>query len=316
MEEYYILAKKIISSKYNENDKYYNMILVALTTLLYKYKDYTFLIEKIFNDVDISIEDDSIRNILKKKDIHIVDFEEDEDEIDEGINTTFGISNIGYTFILENSKFIKINDKPFIICNSNCSDTLLLNSFIHEFNHLIKGSLNNLVYEDLEYSIRCGIGYYRCIHNVEKDTLREEEYYDSLDEAINVIQTTEMMKNIELLQVEEASLKKYLDSLDKDEISKDFGYDLCVEVIRPLWENDNFRSLIEDNIVEGNIIRVVSSFDNVLGEGSFEKFADYLDDLDILGGFNKNSRKINKLQNNIRNMIKEYNSKTYYTYYK
>ena len=39
MEEYYILAKKIISSKYNENDKYCNMILVALTTLLYKYKD-------------------------------------------------------------------------------------------------------------------------------------------------------------------------------------------------------------------------------------------------------------------------------------
>ena len=316
MEECYVLAKKLIDSRFDKNYEYYNMILIALTTLLYKYKDYTFLVEKIFNETDIIIEKDSIRNILKKENIDVLSFEEEKDKIDEGINTTYGISSLGYTFIIDNYELVKHKDKPFIACTSKCSETTLLNSFIHEFNHLVKSSLNTLESGDLTYSIRCGIGCYKCRYDVEEGTLREEDYYDSLDEAINVMQTTEMMKTIELLQIDDPSVKKYLDSLDKEDMVKDSGYDICVETIRPLWNNPKFRNLIEDNIIEGNINNIITSFDSVLGEGTFNKFADYIDDLDLLGDFNKNKLKITILQRIIGNIINKYNNKTYYTYHK
>lgn len=316
MEEYYIKAKELVDSRFDKNYEYYYMILIALTTLLYKYKDYTFLVEKIFNETDIFICEDSIRNILKNKNIDIVSFLEEEDTIDEGINSTYGVSSLGYTFRLEDDKFIKYKENPFIICSSKCSNVIILNTFIHEFNHLIKSSLNCLDSRDLEYSIRSGISYYKCKYDVKKDTLTQIDYYDVFDEAINVMQTTEMMENIELLQIGDSCVKSYLDSLDKEEMFKDSGYDLCVEVIRPLWNNPRFRNLVEDNIIDGNIDIIINSFDKILGEGSFNRLADYLDNLDFIGGFNKNNKKINRLKNNIRKMIKEYNSKTYYTYHK
>ena len=314
MGEYYNKAKKLVSSKYDNTYEYYNMLVVALTTLLYKYKDYQFLVEKVFNDSDIYIESDSIRNILKEKNIDIVSFLEEEDMIDEGINSTYGVSSLGYSFKLEDKKFVKCRENPFIICSSNCNNTILLNTFIHEFNHLVKSSVNSLETLDTEYSIRSGISYYRCRYDSKGDILYEYNYYDTLDEAINVIETTEMMKSIELIESSDWTIKEYIDSLDN--LDKDFGYTLCVSLIRPLWDNPTFRSLIEDNILEGNIENIITSFDNTLKEGSFVKLAEYLEDLDFTEGFNKNKNKINRLKNNIRKMVSMYNEKTSYTYKK
>ena len=312
MEKQYNKARKLVLSKYGEDYPYYNMMVVALTMLFYKYKDYDFLIEKTFNDTDIYIIYDSIRNILKAKNIDIVSFLEEEDIIDEGINSTYGVSSLGYSFKIENNELVKCKENSFIICSSKCSNDILINTFIHEFNHLIKSSIDNTLSTSLDYCLRSGISYYRCMYNNKKDILYEYEYYDTLDEVINVIETTEMLSNIELLNVDNS----FIDSLDKDSLNTDFGYTLCVKLIRPLWDNPTFRNLIEDNILEGNIDRIISSFDEVLGEGSFEKFNDYLEDIDSYEGQAKYKKKTNRLRNNIIKMINEYNSKTYYTYHK
>ena len=316
MEKQYNKAKKLVLSKYGEDYPYYNMLVVALTMLLYKYKDYDFLVEKIFNDTDIYIIYDSIRNILKDKNIDIVSFLEEEDIIDEGINSTYGVSSLGYSFKIEDNELVKCKENPFIICSSKCSDDTLINTFIHEFNHLIKSSLDNTLSTSLDYFLRSGISYYRCHYDNKKDILYEYEYYDILDEAINVIETTEMLSNVELLNVDSSFLSNYIDSLDKDKLNTDFGYTLCVKLIRPLWSNPTFKNLIEDNILEGNVDRIISSFDEVLGEGSFEKLNDYLEDIDSYEGQAKYKKKTNRLRNNIIKMINEYNSKTYYTYHK
>lgn len=316
MEECYIRAKNLISSKYDDTHPYYNMFLIALTTLLYKYKDYSFLVEKVFNDTDIYIIYDSIRNILKDKNIDIVSFLEEEDEIDEGINSTYGVSSLGYSFKIEDNELVKCKENSFIICSSKCSSATLLNTFIHEFNHLVKSSINSIESNNLEYSIRSGISYYRCRYDNKRDILYEYNYYDVLDEVINVIETTEMLQNIELLEVEDESVKHYLGILDDKELNTDFGYTLCVKLIRPLWNNPTFRSLIEDNIIDGNTLNIIKSFDEVLGEGSFTRIAEYLEDIDFCEGKVKNRKKINRIKSNIRKMISNYNEKTRYCYHK
>lgn len=316
MSEYYNKAKELVLSKYSEDHPYFNMLVVALTTLFYKYRDYDFLVEKVFNDVDIYIIYDSVRNILKEKNIDIVSFLEEEDNIDEGVNSTYGVSSLGYSFKIEDDNLIKCREKPFIICSSKCKSTTLLNTFIHEFNHLVKSSINNISSTDLEYSLRSGISFYRCKYDSKKDILYEYEYYDVLDEVINVIETTEMLNNLELLEVDDSNINNYLNQLDKDELNKDFGYDLCVKIIRPLWDNPTFKSLIEDNILEGNIDRIITYFDEVIGEDSFDKLCDYLEDIDLCEGKVKNRKKVNRIKTRIRKMIDEYNNKTSYTYHK
>ena len=308
MEESYVYALKLVSSRFDSSYEYFDILVLSLSTILYKYKDNAFLVEKIFNDVEIHISNDSIRNILKTKEIDIISFDEEEDEIDKSNNTTYGISSLGYTFRLEDGEFVKYKEKPFIICNSERSNTDLLNIFIHEFNHLVKSTLNSLEVGHLEYCIRSGISYYRCKYKDKNDTLYEYNYYDALDEVINVIETTEMMENLLLLPI----IDDY--DIDKDDLSKDVGYDVCVELIRPLWSNPTFRSLIEDNIIDGNTENIIREFDKVLGEGSFDKFTDYLDDLDYADGYNSKSKKTTRLKNNVRKMVNEYNRKTNYTY--
>ena len=122
------------------------------------------------------------------------------------------------------------------------------------------------------------------------------------------------MKNIKLLQIPDSDyyIKKYLGDIDKRFLECDRGYNLAVKAFRKIWDNDTFRSLIEDNIVEGNIEEIVTSFDNMLGEDSFNNFADLLDDLDDEDSLGHNGRKVSELNRKIRNIINNYNKKTGY----
>lgn len=304
MEESYVEALKLVSSRYDSSYEYFNILVLALSTLLYKYNGKKDLVESIFKDVDIYIEKDSILNVLKKNNIEIVDFGDNEDSVDD-----MGISHNGYDFIFENNKVIISKGKPFIICNPNCNNTELLNTFIHEFNHLIKFSNETSKLDKPEYTIRNGIGYFRCIYNPKTDILYEYDYYHVLDEVINVIETTEMMKNIELLPIDDLDI-------DRSLLSEDMSYELCVDLIRPLWDNPKFRNLIEDNIIDGSIDTIIRSFNDTLGENSFERLADYLDDLQYLEDANNTKKKYYRLIKNIKNMVNEYNRKTINIYKK
>lgn len=304
MEKCYVKALKLVSSRYDSNYEYFNILVLALSTLLYKYKDKEDLVESIFKDVDIYIEKESIENVLKRNNIEIVEFGNEEDIIDD-----MGISHNGYDFIFENNKVVISKAKPFIICNSSCNNTELLNTFIHEFNHLIKFRNETSNLDKPEYTIRNGIGYFRCIYKPNTDVLYEYDYYHVFDEVINVIETTEMMENIELLPIDNLDI-------DRSLLSVDMSYELCVDLIRPLWDNPKFRSLIKDNIIDGSIDNIIESFNNTLGENSFERLANYLDDLQYLEDTNNYKKKYYRLKNNIKKMVKEYNNKTSYTYHK
>ena len=302
MEESYVLALKLVSSRYDRSYEYFNILTLALSTLLYKYKDKRYLVEDIFKDVDIYIEKDSIEDILKSKNIEIVSSVEGNEEV------SCGISTLGYTYTFEDNKFVKHKDNSFIICSYNADIIDLLNTFIHEYNHLVKSCLNETKINELEYTIRSGIGYYRCRYNPKSDILYEEHYYETFDEVINVIETTEMMENSGLLPIDDLGI-------DRNNLSEDISYELCVSLIRPLWSNPTFKSLIEDNIIDGEIDTIVKSFNDVLGEYAFEKLAEYLDDLQYMeDNTTYNKKKYYRIKNNIKKMVSEYNRRTNYTY--
>lgn len=317
MENSYVLAKKLVSNKYKSNDSLYQIMLVAFTTLFYKYKDYSDIVEKVFNDTDVFISKESVKEILERENINIVSFSEEENVIDNGINKTYGISSLGKSYCISEDDFKKVDGKPFLVVSSNCSKTLLLNTIIHEFNHLIKSYINSVTEDKFLYTIRCGVSLYQCRYDKKKDILYEYNYFDILDEVINTLQTTEMVKNILMLDgIVDDDTQKYIDSLNKDSMQEDFGYDISVRTFKPLWNNSTFRSLIEDNIVEGNIKYIMDEFDRILGSGSFITFTDLLDDLDEEDNGKRNNRKINKIRNKIKNIIIRYNSETQNVYKK
>ena len=66
MEENYLLAKIIVSNKYEENNPYYPLFVVAIYALLNKYPNEHLVINEIFSKTDIYIEKDTIQNILDK----------------------------------------------------------------------------------------------------------------------------------------------------------------------------------------------------------------------------------------------------------
>lgn len=319
----YDLAKKIVSSKYDSAYEYYPLFVLSVFALLNKYPDYQDIIYELFRTVDIYLEDKSLYEIAKEYDINVGYFDCDEEKV-ATLSSCFGMSSQGYSFVLDedNSFTIKKNN-PFIICNTkDFSVTFLLNLFIHEFNHLIKGYYNSYKIDNDNFStgyyLRSGldITYTRLMKY--NDTLYEINYHSILDEVINTIQTTEMMQEITKLDgiILDDNIQVFIAGLNKREVNKDFGYDLCVKAFRPLWNNDCFKSLIEDNIVSGNIKYIGKKFDEIIGVDVFEEMCNILDNLDELEARHVISIKKIALLEKLKGIINNFNKKTTYVYKK
>lgn len=305
----YIKAKEIVKQKYNENDPYYPMLVVVLYGLLNKYQEHN-LIKDLFLKTDIYIESGEINEILKR---HEIEAEIEEDSL----YTTYGGSNQGnlvYQDEKGNITFEKEN--PYIVCTNNVSNEDLLNTFCHELNHLIKGEINGFHFEKTEngmnYSLRTGLAVYYYEYKKEQDEIEYEVYNEYLDEAINSIQTTEIITDAYSLKdwIEDERIIQYLNSLEESKIKKDIGYHEITPIVRKIWNNESFKELIERNIVIGNLKKIEKEFDQNTFEGAFLKLAKYIDTIDKLIEINTRNKNLNKIQNKVQNIIDLYNSKT------
>ena len=303
-------AKEIIKKKYSENNTNYPLFLLSLYGILKKYPNEEKLIEDIFLKTDIYIEEDSISNILKRHNINCFDYEEEEQEE----NTIYGISSHNHNLIIEEDETISFQEEnPFLVCSKKeCNNTILLNTFIHELLHLIKSDKDNFYYQvnnkDFSYYIRSGISHYEYHYDSKEDTLTSLEYFDTLDEAINVIETTEVMENILSIKdiIEDDTIKNYFSSLDNQLFTKDSGYEEAVSIIRPLWKLDSFKELIRNNILEGNIKEIIKEFDSKTYPNAFEELAELIDKIDSLTGSNKRNKKLLNDKRKVNEIIKEY----------
>lgn len=326
MEENYILAKRIVSSRFKSEDDFYPFFVLCVYGVLSSYSDSKEIIEILFLNMDIFIKDDHVNKIMRDngfdpEDYYGSDIDEDTDDIED---FTFGLSIIGHNYSLNSSgkEFIYEKENPAIICSTLfSSDTNIVMTFIHEFGHLIKGVINGtyLTKDDdyIGYVIRTGLDIFEFRYYPETDEYWEDSSYNLLDEVINCLQTTEAGRAIADLEgiIIDENILIFYKLLDKSQLV-DVGYPCITSKIAPLWDNKIFKKLILENINNGNIDFIIDKFDKLTFSGGFDKLDDLIlkvDELDINGKRDspemyRTSKKIEKIitmfNNNSKLLVK------------
>lgn len=314
MEENYLLAKKIVSEKFNSNDEYYYLYICALFGFFMKYPDYKELIIKVFRDTRIIIENKPIFEIQKNYDLSLIS-EEDLKEQDLSVCSYHGVSDTGFGYYIEDGIIKSIMDKPIVVCSSyDYSPALLLNAFVHEMNHILKGTVNSYgsKLEDnvSECYTRSGFSYAYFSYDRDTDILTQTEFYSVLDEVVNVFQTTEILEYILMLDgtVPDDGLQRYIDLLDKDEMKKNNGYDKCCGVFKRVWDKQVLKEILEEHLIDGDLSEISVKFDEAVGRECFDRIADSLDDLDYLFCANNQKKNMDKCYKQLDKLIKSITS--------
>jgi len=310
MEEDYLLAKNAALKICDCNSVYFEFFTVAIYAVLRKFSDYKTLALRIIDDCDIYIDDlpiDEAIRTYKILDGFIFD------KID--VSATHAISIPGVTLSLEENIFGVEYSNPIIVCSKNDIDiTSLLNCFVHEILHLVKSyfSCSEANHEDglAVAAMRCGISISRHVHEDGEEGVISHDYFKILDEAINVIQTTEAMQEILALKdiCPDYDVREFIDSLDEYKMQMDYGYFSVTPIIKTLWKNKQFRQLVERNIVSGEIHEIVNEFNEDMGDNMFQEMAQLVDDIYYADQDNKR-KKVQRLKAELRSIIREYNSK-------
>ena len=304
----YLKAIEIVKQKYQEKDSLYPLMVSSIYGLLCKYETQEDLIKNLFKETIILIEPGEINDILKR---HKIETEVEEKE--DSIYSTYGGSNQGnLVYINEQGEIKYQKEKPYIVCTKDVSPEDLLNTFCHEMNHLIKGEKNgfSLMQEEntFYYYLRTGLAYYCYEYQKGEEDVEYSVLFGYLDEAINTIQTTEIMESILSLKdwINDKNIKNYLDSLDEKRLKQDIGYHEITPQIRELWNTDTFKEIIEKYIIEGNIKALSQEFDSYTYEGAFEELSDCIDKIYELTEVNSKNKYIKKYQNKINNIIQRF----------
>ena len=293
MEENYVLAKKLVKEKFPNGSAVDELLILGLYGLLSEYSNHKDIVSKAFRDTNIYFEHGSIEKILNRHDIDLQEFKYDE-RSNSKYTISSAVSNLGTYIYLENGELKLEKDSPFIAASiDRVGITGLLNSFIHEMGHIIKGYNNG--YSKKEDNDKV-VAFVRTGLHVDgiKFEKKSNEYYnyrimEVIDEVINTIQTTEAMQEIKALDgtIPDSNVQDFYNRLNKQLMDIDFGYEKSVKVFRPLWERKSFQRLISENLIDGNIASINNYFDKRTYSGAFKELADLLDDIDevaCLGG--------------------------------
>ena len=303
--------KEIVNKKYNENYEYNDLLVLSLYALIKKFPSNKDIIIDTFNKTNIFIENNKVTSILKNHNIEKDYFYNNDLE-----NESFfinAISSTGEYIILEDNEFKLLETTPFIIVNSNTNKTILLNSFIHELLHLIKAYNNSYFIDNDEieeaHYLRSGLHLYKYSYNKNNNTYEEGDYFSTIDEVINVIETTEVLEIIKDLEgiIPDKLLNDYISSLDKSLLTTYYGYEESVSLFKPLWDIKEFKDLIENNIINGNTNEIIEGFEQLETNHSFYELSNSLEEIDYYseGSNKKEYFKSKRILQEIINSLKE-----------
>lgn len=239
MVDYYLYAKKIVSKKMSEDSYFYPFFVCALYGLFSKYRGNGKLISDLFRKTNFIFEKGSVPEILQRHNI--------ESDIakplpnDDSALKLLAVSDQGHGFAShDDGTLCYVRQNPFVVCSLTPFHLeKLLNAFCHEMGHLIKGERNNhsVYYRDNTtfFVIRTGMAHYVFSYQLPITELSCTASYISLDETINCLQTTDVMREILALgeYVEDPKIQKFIRSLDRDTILQDKGYEDLVNMVRP-----------------------------------------------------------------------------------
>ena len=276
-------SEYIVNKRFDESDENYGLLVIGCYALLSKFGElYSPIVEKVMLNTDFYIGKKPLSLLLEEGGIEAEDAFRGDEYYDNELTVT-AISSPGvYLSISEVGTILFERETPAIFCTTIDEDaTTVLNAFVHEASHLVKSTVN-VVYSDspTHFLIRNGLNVFG--YSFEKDTPVEPSDNSMLDEVINVLQTSDMMKAVK--ELDGCPMKKEVENfykeLDLDRIDLLYGYDELTSFVLPLWSNDYFRSSIEDNIVIGKIDRIRNDFDSIMGHNSFHYYSTYLDYID------------------------------------
>lgn len=309
MEGIYLIAKKVVDKKYPEDINLKPFFVAALYGMLCKYKQYYGLVCDLFLKMKIIFDNQPVNIILDEHGYSSKYVDSDTEFI-----RTYGVSDNGNSFLLKDNKVVKDTYDPMIVCSTyNVSVVSLLNTFCHEFEHLIKGMIKNGdVFPNNNITTfynRVGLDHTVYQYNHDKEETVREDHFVTIDEAINCIQTTESLEEIVALKefVTDEKMIDFLNMLNIDEMDIDYGYEVPVSLLRRLWKYKEFRQLVESNIVPGDIIEIVNRFDKTVGEEyAYNKLSNILDSIMELSEENKDNDMLNQLIDEANIIIDKY----------
>lgn len=124
-----------------------------------------------------------------------------------------------------------------------------------------------------------------------------------LEESINTLQAAEIMEHILAFvdyRIDDPEIRYTLDSMRYAAGRKreGIGYIEATPVVRPLYENNRFNTILKRKRMDGNIRDISCEFDSKLGYGSFNTLATYFD------GIYSSSSKTSK--SNAERLVKQY----------
>ena len=308
MEGFYKLAKMVVNKMFPDDNDIKPFFICAVYGLLCKFKNYPEIVCDLFLNTTFYMEKDTVSNILKKYEIE-VEFEDDDSEY----SRTFAVSSHGHLFVFDDEwdNITYVKEDPFVICSlKDVTLVEILNSFCHEMSHLVKGVLlNHGIYpndEITDYYIRTGFAHYLYRYNSKKDTLSEIQYFSYFDEAINSIQTTEIMN--EILKLEDITNDKevldFLSTLNKYEMLEDHGYEEVVGIVRELWSIDEIKKILEENIVDGRIENTVYRINKILDDKyGFKKLCNVIDNIYLNSCNDRKKHYLNRQYNKYNKIV-------------
>lgn len=302
-------SKDILDRRYSISDDLYGTMFLVCYGLLTKFGDlYTPIIEKLIRTTDVYVGDKPIITLLDEGGYGTEELYCGEDLNNQYFSTS-AASFPGDDIWFEDGKVRYYRNNPTLFCSTSGKEySEVLNSLLHEFAHLVKGSVNYLnIDNDNYFSIRSGLN----IFGGEIDSDGEvKEFSENLifDEVINVFQTTDMMMEIGKLIPTLLPLVVQEDfrRLDLDDMNTLYGYEYGTEPMLDLWHNEHFKSLIEDNIVIGNLQRIRDDFNYVVGRNYFHMLSRHLNLLE----YAEDEKEQERLTCFIRTIVRIYKLRT------
>lgn len=293
--EKYSLLKNI-TKKYNYSDELLNMLAFIYMSF---YIDFGPKCDQplcdLFNNVKIIYGTGTLNEVAQKNNFGTVP--------QGSVAVTISTTNLN-AFTTNNS--IK-NPKTILLATQVegklVSPLLKLEMLLHEIRHILMSYFNtNILLDKDTYYIRSGLQetYFKKGNGI-TSMFSLETIGRTLDEITNTYITELLINRIISFQkynIENPTLKLYLNSIKSNEQYKSLGYKHEVELLSPLLTNQTFINTINIHEFDGEISIVKNLFENNTDICNYKDFCNLLDDIyqDNRKHKLENNTNINKLK--------------------
>ncbi len=210
-----------------------------------------------FLDTDFVCCDDSIVELLTKK--YDVSKEALGSISNHEMGTFYEVS--GYQD--EKTKKIKLKRVIYIDKSLLQFPDVLVERIVHQMNHVINSRKNSICRKQGRLASRMGMA-------LDYFSSRQNESL-MIEETINGLQTEDIcgkIRDFGCFDLNDSSLSRIINLMSSD-VEEFKDYDIIGEVVKPLYDDSNFRGVLVDKRLSGRLSGIREEFDSKAGEGTY-----------------------------------------------